>query len=308
MRNETKIRIANRNDIDGMVELQKPIYPEYNRDPPFFLWQCFENVNPSMAIVAQEDTSIVGTSGIQKRKTTGSLYGGQLSWLIVAEYKRGSGLFAKMGNFALECISGLDFIFVFANKNAVSPCEKTFGMKFIGSFSPLILKNNISESNEKARVEPITIETKFNKLTCYEEIVTFSRTENYRRWRYANSTVHKYFKVSISAEEYAIIKLFKKDQSSPTIGDIVDFECNVTDKNQLQHLFCSASFELRKMGATMIATWAVPKSELGCLLDEMGFEKSEYCSFFGVKMINKKCNQLYDFSKWHLVQSDASNY
>lgn len=310
MRDDTKIRIANRNDIEGMVELQKHVCPEYNRDRPFFVWQCFENVDPSILIVAEQDTSIVGTFGIQKRKTTSGLYGGQLSWLIIAEHKRRSGLFAKMGNLALKCMSGIDFIFVFANKNAVFPCNKAFGMKFIGDLSQLILKNNPSDIYAEYYLEPINNETKFHNLQYCKNTTTFLRTESYRRWRYANSTVHKYFKVTIPSGEYAIIKLFneKKGKQQRIIGDIVDFECNIMDVNRLRHLFDAAFFEFRKMGATIIMTWAVPGSKLRCLLEEMGFSKSEHSSFLGIKMLNKNHNQLYHFRNWHLVQSDASNY
>ena len=77
----------------------------------------------------------------------------------------------------------------------------------------------------------------------------------------------KYFKVSIPSGEYAIIKLFNGKHSSQIIGDIVDFECNLLDISKLQHLFRAASFELRKMGATIITTWAVPGSKLRRLLE-----------------------------------------
>ena len=158
-RDEIEIRIANRNDIEGIVELQKNIYSEYKRDYQFFTWQCFENINPSILVVAQQDRSIIGTFGIQKIKTTDGLYGGQLSWLIIAEHKRGTGLFAEMGNLALECMPGLDFIFVFANKKAVLPCKKTFGMRFIGNLYQLILKVNSSDLSTKCHVEQVDNET-----------------------------------------------------------------------------------------------------------------------------------------------------
>ncbi len=308
METDTKVRVANRSDIEGIVELQKHIYYEYNRDASFFAWQCFENVNPSILIVAQQNTSIVGTFGIQKIKTTNYLYGGQISWIIIAKDKRMSGLFAKMGDLALECMPGQDFIFIFANKEAISPCEKTLGMKFIGDLSQLISKSNSSDIYAESCLEPVTAKTKFDNLSCCERNITFLRTEGYRRWRYANSTAHKYFKVSIPSGEYAIIKLFHEKQSSPIIGDIVDFECNILDIRKLQHLFHAASFELRKMGATSITTWAVPGSQLRCVLEEMGFAQSDHCSSFGVRIFNKKDNHLYNFNSWHLVQSDASNY
>lgn len=303
-----EVRIADRHDIEGMVELQKHVYYEKNRDNPFFAWQCFENVNPSILVVAQQDTSIVGTFGIQKRKTTGGLYGGQLSWLIVAEHTRRNRLFTKMGNLALESISGLDFIFVIANKNAVLPCEKSFDMKFIGELPQMVLADNQTDMCAESSVEQINNETVFDKLPSGGNVITFLRTERYRRWRYASSTVHTYFKVSIPSGEYAIIKLFNPNQSSEMIGDIVDFECDLMDTCKLEHLFRAASFELKQMGAVTIMTWAMPGSELRCSLENMGFTKSEYDSYLGVKMLNETYIQLGNLNNWHLVQSDASNY
>ena len=166
---DIKVRIAKRSDIEGIVELQKSIYPEYNRDNPFFVWQCFENVNPSILIVAQENTSIVGTFGIQKIRTTTNLYGGQISWIIVAENKRGTGLFERMGNLALECMHDLDFIFIFANKKAILPCEKRFGVKFIGNLSRLLSKHISSDVCAEACLEPVNIATKFNNISPVRE-------------------------------------------------------------------------------------------------------------------------------------------
>lgn len=304
----TRIRIADRNDIKGIVELQKHIYPEYNRDAPFFVWQCFENANPSILVVAQENTSVVGTFGIQKIRTTTGLYGGQISWIIIAQHKRGSGLFARMSQLALESIQGLDFIFIFANKEAVLPCKKRLGMAFIGELSQLVAKPGPAGDCTDTSVETVSNATRFDKLFCSAGTVTFERTERYRRWRYANSTVYTYFKVSVPSGEYAVIKLFEDRHSSQVKGDIVDFECDLLDSLKLQSLFHAASLELGKMGATTITTWAVPGSNVQSLLEEMGFVKSDHRTFFGARIFNQEHGRLCDLGAWHLVQSDASNY
>jgi hypothetical protein len=305
---ETKVRIADRGDIGGIVELQKVVYPQHKRDEPFFVWQCFENVYPSILIIAQQHTSIVGMLGIQKIKTTDNLYGGQLSWIVVADREQRSGLFGKMAKLALECISGLDFIFIFANRNAVLPCEKTLAMTFIGNLSQLMLNTYSGGSIVTSLVESIDSNTAFHTIPCCESTLSLLRTERYRRWRYAKSTVYNYFKVSIPSGEYAIIKLFREKRSEQIIGDIVDFECDVRDIHRLQLLFHSASFELNKMGAAVVTTWAVPGSVLRCVLEKMGYAESDHCSHFGMKLFNHAHQHLFDFSKWHLVQSDASNY
>jgi hypothetical protein len=307
MRADTSVRIANRNDIEGIVELQKHVYYEYNRDSQFFVWQCFENVNPSVLVVAQEGTSIVGTFGLQRIQTTGNLWGGQVSWIVIAGHKRGTGLFAKMGRHALEHMPDLNFTFIFANKTAVPPCEKTLGMKFVGSLSQLVSKDESLGTHAEFGLEPINHQTIFPNVPCSRKTITFARTEHYRRWRYANSTVYQYLKVTVPPGDYAIIKLFDKELSSQ-IGDIVDFECDTSDIGRLRHLFLAASSALRKLGATTITTWAVPGGELRTLLEEVGFSANDHCSFFGLNVLNEECNHIYDFGSWRLVQSDASNY
>jgi hypothetical protein len=180
-------------------------------------------------------------------------------------------------------------------------------MKFIGSLSQLVSKNEPSGICAKFQLEPINIQTTFANAPCSGKTITFSRTAHYRRWRYAKSTVYRYFKVTIPSGEYTIIKLFDKELSSQ-IGDIVDFECDTSNIGRLRHLFRAASSALRKMGVTTVTTWAVPGSELWGLLEETGFSPSDHCSFFGLNILNEAHNHLYDFSAWRLVQSDASNY
>jgi len=308
MKPDIAVRIANRNDIEGIVDLQKRVYPQYYRDTPFFVWQCFENVNQSVLIIARQNTAIVGMLGIQKIQTTNGLFGGQFSWIVVAENKRKSGLFAKMSSLALESFPALDFIFIFANRNALLPCAKTLGIKFIGDGYQLISKNNSADTCTASYLEHIDIRTVFNNIPCSERGISFLKTERYRRWRYANSTVHQYFKLSIPSGEYAIIKIFNEKQSSRIIGDIVDFECNILDIQQIRRLFNAVFFKLKKMGAKIVTTWAVPGSTLRCVLEEMGFSESDPCSSFGINILNEKYDHLYNVNAWHLVQSDATNY
>ncbi|MFH0855099.1 MAG: hypothetical protein V1869_01075 [Candidatus Omnitrophota bacterium] len=307
MLNDIAIRMANKDDISGIVALQKQVYGEYKRDAPFFIWQCFKNINPSVLIVAKNKNSIVGTLGIQKIKTTDNLCGGQLSWIVVSKRQRRKRIFTEMSRLALECMPGLDFIFIFANSQAVAPCESKLGMRFIGKLSQLISKPH-SKAYAESYLEPISAGTRFPVALHDKKAVTFQRPERYRSWRYAKNTVHKYFKVLISPKEYAIIKLFKERGEVQVTGDIVDFECDIQNKGQLKKLFLAASFELMKMGATMITTWAVPGTKLRILLEDMGFKESNHCSFFGLRVLNPGYHSLYNFKAWHLAQSDASNY
>jgi hypothetical protein len=308
MQNDMTIRIGGAQDITGMVALQGEIYPEYIRDASFFRWQCCENVNPSMFVVAEHRGSVVGTLGIQKIMTTGGRCGGQLSWIVVARHYQGHGLFGKMAHLALRSCDGLDFIFIFANRAAIVPAERKLGMRFIGRLHQLVMSTSGLANPVDHNVEMIDARTEFPGDSP-GNITSFSRTEDYKRWRYGGSTVHTYYKVSISAAEYAVVKLYAPRQLTERIGDIVDFVCDIGNAVRLQKLFTAACFALNHRGAAAVTTWATPENALRTTLDEMGFRQTDHCSYFGIKALASCPGSLpHDLAKWHLVQSDASNY
>jgi len=101
MQSHIHLKIADPTDIEGMIELQKQVYPEYGRDRPFFTWQYFDNPNPVTLVVAKKADSIVGTFGIQQIDTTNNLRGGQIGWLVIAESQRRTG-FSDYGPYGLR--------------------------------------------------------------------------------------------------------------------------------------------------------------------------------------------------------------
>ena len=308
MESESIIREAVRDDIPNIIKLLNPLY-DYRRNQQFFLWQCFENVRSSVLLVAEENHDIVGMYGIQKTLTNTGLIGGQVSWINIAKHKRRSGLFAEMGAKAQIRFPSLDFIFIFANDCAVSACEKSLGMTFIGTLNRRILKDPVVEPPSESKIEIIQADTIFSEVTRQDGFVSFQRGETYRRWRYAASTEYRYFKLTPSTGGYAVIKLFHKDNSpEPVVGDIVDFECNLLDYKELICLFRTACFQLQRMGASAVSTWAASGTPLQGALQELGFQKSNHSSYFGIKALHDSCGNLCDFNSWHLVQSDATNY
>ncbi len=302
------IRKAVRGDIPQIIRLVTPLY-DYRRDERFFIWQCFENVRSSILLVAEENHDVVGIYGIQKVQTTNGLSGGQVSWINIAKHKRGCGLFAEMAARAQSHFPDLDFVFIFANRDAVHACKKTLGMTFIGTLSRLILKNPVFEPQMESRIEIIKTDTIFGEAMHQDGFVSFQREEKYRRWRYAGSTEYQYFKLTVATGEYVIIKIFQKMNSqAPVVGDIVDFECDLLDSRQLKRLFQTACSQLKRMDVAAVSTWAVPGTPFRRVLQELGFSESSHDSYFGIKELGNNCSDLLYFNSWNLVQSDATNY
>jgi hypothetical protein len=136
----------------------------------------------------------------------------------------------------------------------------------------------------------------------------FEHSNDFRKWRFAQSPVYIYYRVKVPSGEYAIIKLFQDNLQHWCCGDIVDFECELNDTDKLRELFLAAILELQNKGVSNITTWANPYSPLRKLLDSLGFTESGHKTCFGVTISNHSFDCLYDFKQWHLVQSDATNY
>jgi hypothetical protein len=302
------IREALRHDIQDIMALVEPLY-HYRRSEQFFIWQCFENIHPTILLVAEENHRIVGMYGIQKILTSNGLAGGQISWINIAKHKRGTGLFAEMGKRAHALFPELDFIFIFANHSAVHACERSLGLNFIGKLNRMILEDKNNQIFIGAKLEQIDSDTEFDIFNDRSGFIHFNHDNLYRKWRYAKSSEYKYFKITIDTGEYAIYKCFKENGATmPIVGDIVDFECDLRDAAKLEYLFRAACFHLDRVGAIAVSTWAVPGSPLRGILEKMNFIESDHASYFGIKVIRDNDFALHNIRAWHLVQADASNY
>jgi hypothetical protein len=308
MGSQSIIREAVRADIPQIIALANSLY-DYRRDERFFIWQCFDNINPAILVVAEENRQIVGMFGIQKVMTSTGFSGGQISWINIAEHKRGSGLFHRMGHYARSRFPELDFIFIFSNHAAVKACEKSLGMNFIGRLNRLILNDPTCDAPVAGRWEQITADMEMHVPVYHKGYHYFSRDKLYRFWRYAKNPLYQYYNLTTDTGETVIFKLFEQDDPAvPIIGDIVDFECDLSNVIKLKHLFQTMCFHLGQIGAKVITTWAVSGTPLKSVLEEMGFAESNHNSFFGINVLREAASDLYHFDRWHLVQSDATNY
>jgi len=291
-----------------MQELNDRIY-SYRWCREFYKWQCFENVHPVVVMIAAVGDEIVGTFGVQIRPLAGGIRCGQVSWINIAEEWRGRGLFRRLADKVLLNGSELDAICIFANERAVGACERCLDMKFIGEFDRLTLSDiDVGATGAPAFCEEIDRGTSFDSIACLRDGFRFGHSQEFRLWRFGLSPVYTYFKVRLSSGEYAIVKILDDESSGRCCGDIVDFECDFEDGDKLRELFESAIEVLGGKGAKAVTTWANPDSILRAVVEKMGFAESGHKCHFGIKAMNRACEDLYDFGSWHVVQADATNY
>lgn len=301
------IREVTIDDISGIMRLNNELY-DYNWNRNFYLWLYVKSVFPTTVMAALANGEVVGTFGVQKRRLTNNVYLGQIIGINIANKWRGQGLFSKLAKETLPKIKGLKGICIFSNKTAVPICKKCLKMNFIGELSKLTLKDFSSVANNNSFV----CEKIDNSISLASSIKTndimFEHSEEFRIWKFSQSPVYTYYKISISSQEYTIVKIYYDKEKDKNYGDIIDIECNLEDDKKLQQLFGSAIKALIDKNAVAITTWANPNSLLRQVLERIGFRESNNTCYFGISIFNRSYEYLYHFCKWHLVQADATNY
>lgn len=306
-----EIRKACPDDIPEIIKLAKSLYSNipWVDEEPFYRWQFFENINPSVLFVAAEHGRISGMFGIQKREISTGAFGGQVSWINIAQDRRGKGLFEALGSAALSCFPELDFLFIFSNEAGRKPCETKLGLRFPEKIKNMVLTGLPGQpGTEPAGCEKITPDTRFPARRMFENGISFERRAEFRTWRFASSPVYDYFKMELETGEFSVFKIYRNPSSGETCGDIVDLECRLSDRLATTRLLLSTCAVLKKNGTQAASIWAVPGTDYFTLLAGMGFRESDYESNFGIKALNSGCDFLYDLSRWTFFQSDATNF
>jgi len=295
---EVKItfRKAKKADIPHLIDLMNAYYKR-KKTEQYFFWQYFNSVYPAVLIIALADKKVIGIFGLQKRKLTNSAALGQAIDLLVSSEWRGKGIFKRLAEKALNYFSGIDAFCVFPNLQGKIACEKGLGWKTLGKINSLFLRNKIKETVEVIK-----------SYKPKQELIKFKYNSGIRKWRFEQNPVYKYSKVKINSGKFAIVKIFKDSQAKKCYGDVVDFGCNINDGLTLRKLFLEANLYLRKKGAKVITTRALPDTHLHKIVKSLGFIEVPQERFFCLKVLNPKYQNLYNFSKWHLVQADAEIY
>ena len=70
------------------------------------------------------------------------------------------------------------------------------------------------------------------------ELVNFYKDTTYRSWRYKKNPQYIYEYINLSGQEFAVTKLFEDPITGEIFGDIVDFECDLSDRQKPQNPGC----------------------------------------------------------------------
>ena len=308
MTDSVVLRQVTLNDIDAMVAMLEPMY-RLKRSKEFLIWQCFENINPTVLVGAFDGEAMIGMFGIQKRNLTNGVICGQGSWLNISPVYNGKGYFRKLGELAIKHFPDLDVVCVFGNHRAKTPLEKSLKFQTIGTID-LLVNNDLHrfDTNESECV-PIGRETRFDFMDQFEnKNVGFVYTQAYRVWRYSLNPMYSYWIVRLQTGEFGIIKKFHEPDSGTVWGDIVDIEYNPKDQVGLLTLMREILSHLYRLGAVKATIWALPEMTLRKVVVGLGFKKSGYKTFVSLKVLKGKHNYLRDFSIWNVRQADATNY
>jgi hypothetical protein len=296
-------------DVNDMESLISKLYT-IRRPPEYYAWHCFQGPDPTVVIGLKHQGKLGGVFSIQKRLLNNGLFCGQANHLNIASDWQGKGYFFKLGKKAIRHFDDIEMVCVFANKQARAACESSLGMKTIGVIPTMVLDvNKISvDESVTSTCEPINGKTKFPAFRDSEDILMFKYSSGHRIWRFAKHPMYSYSIVRIDSGEYAVIKKFSDPQTKKSFGDIVDLECPLTNKERLHKVISAASGHLKEQGASMITTWALPNGQVSQVMEDIGFCAGGHETYFCVKALKPERDYLYDFSRWHLRQADATNY
>jgi GNAT superfamily N-acetyltransferase len=294
-------RLARKSDLSQIVDLTNSQYSR-KKDESYFLWQYFDSYYPTILMCAFNNTKLIGTFGLQKRKLNNGAHVGQATDLLVAPEWRKKGIFKSLGKKAISYFRDLDLLCSFTNLNGKIACEKAFNWKTVSRINSMCLQ---VKDYENLLLEPLRA---LNQDTKIYKFVRFCYTDKTRLWRYNKHPDYRYTYVELSDEVFAVTKLFKDPVTGILYGDIVDFECELNHPTQLRELFLKASIHLKKQGVEYITTWALPYTPLRKVIESLGFVEITQERYFCLKVLNPKYENLYNISYWHLIQADSEIY
>ena len=175
---------------------------QYSRKKPtgYFNWQYFDTPLRSIVIGAFINEKIVGGFGLQCRKLSNGLTGGQAIDLIVDEEFRGQGLFSGMGKKAMEFVRGsIDFCFSFPNSSGEKALSGSLGFRNVVTVRTLALsKDKMAEWDRQNRTDSKEGHPFIYGNSKASDRLYFQREEAELNWRFKGNPEYNYSVVDFS--------------------------------------------------------------------------------------------------------------
>jgi len=196
----------------------------------------------------------------------------------------------------------LALLCVLPNLNGKNVCEKAFGWQTLGKINSMVLHKD--SLNQLTKEFPDTYRANEKE----KEQARFKYKTETRNWRFDQHPDYQYTNVKLTTGEFAVVKIFTDPESGVRYGDIVDFECDLKNRNLLRELFVKSGSYLKKQEVESITSWALPNTVLREVVESLGFIDMPQERYFCLKVLKNGFEYLYDLSNWHLVQADSEIY
>ncbi len=298
-------REATKKNIPQIASLIGSIWGT-SKTEEYFLWLVFESVPPATIMCGFSKDKLIGMFILHKLTLSNGLNCGYASGFVIDNNWRGRGHFATLGNLAIDCFPEIDAVFSIPNVSGRFALEKSLGFKTLGRIATLTLPLTEKISCQGTKCEVITGKTNFKSFVANSgNILRFDHSESYRSWRYVFHKMRSFSKVFLSSGEYAVVSLYADSKKKILYGDIADIECALGDGEKLRKLILGACWHLKEQGTEAFTIWTVPNSVIHKIASEIGFIQDHQSRFFCAKVLKPAYEDIYNYSKWDLVQSDA---
>lgn len=293
------IRPARAEDAKPFTKLMNKQYHR-KKTEKYFYWQYLNFSVPTRLFVAYEKDVFVGCYGIQVHTLNDHVLCGFTIDLLIREEYRNRALLVLFEKDAQKFAigEGAQVMTSLPNFDGMRAHKGLKTWKHIGTIKTYML--TMPYINEEGEMPMQKVSER--------EFIYFSKSVEYRTWRYKLNPEYDYTYVELDTGEFTVTKIFKDPVTKGEYGDIVDFECNLYNQKLLRELFLKTCRYLRDKGVEAITTWALPQTPLSKVVESLGFTETQPERYFCAKVLNEKYEYLYDFSHWHLVQADAEIY
>lgn len=230
----------------------------------------------------------------------------------------GHGIFAYLGEEAYRVCEqkGVKFVYGFPNSNIYQSRIKKLEWKGFGKMSVLQKKlenkaDVVSGARNICKIDKFDIRVNSLWETAranYHVIVP--RTMDFLNWRFVQHPTVEYSKYIFTAEDddiagYMVLKIYTGGVE--TTGHIVDMLC-ISEKDVVKSLVGFSCDYFVERGVRSLSCWMPEVSLYAQVLEEEGFIREDFETYFGVKTLDKGNSLLGNveqFSNWYLTMADS---
>lgn len=266
----------------------------------YFHWRYLDKNTRAQLFVLRKKSDIVGMSGVERRFLSSGESAGVTCDVLIDREFQGRGLLVLL-EYAVEEFcrkQKMAVIVVFANETGMKSMIKAGNRKLAGTIT--MLEYDPSDINKLAKNK------QFQEYRKQSDLVYFQSDPSYRYWRFVQNPWYQYNKIKAGKNKFAYTKLFVEPLHKTNFGDIVYYSCP-DDESALRSLFIK-TINSFPPSIKIITTWAVPHTLAYKVCHNLGFRDTDKQTFFCLKVLDSKVNYLYDFERWHLLESDSEVY